>query len=298
MATAAATSTGRHRPVTSGERQAGLLFLRGLAVELSEGAVHIPGFPDAVVRIRAALADPDAGQTEILKIIGAEPGLALRVLQAANTAALFNSRIPLTDLRSAIARAGHRAVQSAALAFAVQQVRLAPALRSISEPLDLLWKESISVATLCQVIARRTPLSPDEAFVTGLLHGIGRLYIMIRAAGRSTPLNGDPAFEALVDRWHPAIGEVVLENWGFARAVSEAVGLKGNRDRCAGSGADLADVLIAGVALAPALLLPEKRIVDMGSVPSFGRLELTTEDCAAIVTHAEFQLGAVHDDLG
>jgi HD-like signal output (HDOD) protein len=281
MATVAATPAGLRRPATSAERNAALLFLRGLAMELSEGAVHIPSFPDALVRIRAALADPDGGQAEILEIVGAEPELALRVLQAANSPALFNSGIPLTDLRSAIARAGHRAVQSAAMAFAVQQVRLAPALRSISKPVDIWWEESISVATLCQAIARRTHSSPDEAFVTGLLHGIGRLYIMIRAADSSIPLNGDPAFEALVDRWHPAIGEVVLENWGFAR-----------------TGADLADVLIAGVALAPALLLPGNKIVDIGGIPAFGRLGLTSEDCAAMVTHAEFQLGAMHDELG
>lgn len=73
------------------------------------------------------------------------------------------------------------------MAFAVQQMRLAPALRSISKPLNVLWEESISVASICQVIARRTSVNPDEAFLTGLLHGIGRLYIMVRAVG----LQGD-----------------------------------------------------------------------------------------------------------
>ncbi len=291
-------SAGRRRLVKAEERSAARLFLRSLAAELSEGAVILPSFPDVVVRIRAALADPDAGQTETLEIACAEPRLAERLLHAANTTALCNVGPPVTDLRAAIARLGARSVQSAALAFAVEQVRLAPPHRSISRQLNSLWEEGISVAALCQAIARRTRSSPDEAFLTGLLHGIGRLYIMIRAADRSPSLIGDPAFEELADRWHPTVGKTVLENWGFSRAMSDAVGLQGDRDGGMGHAADLADVLIAGVTLAPALHHPETRLVGMEGIPAFARLRLTAEDCAAIVTHCEYQLGALNDALG
>jgi hypothetical protein len=52
------------------------------------------------------------------------------------------------------------------------------------------------------------------------------------------------------------------------------------------------------VALAPALRDPETRLVGMEGIPSFGRLGLTAEDCAALVTHVEYQLGALNDTLG
>jgi HD-like signal output (HDOD) protein len=298
MSLAPTASAGRRKPAKPDERSAARLFLRSLAAELSAGAVVLPSFPDVFVRIRAALADPDTGLTETLEIACAEPRLAERLLHAANSTALSHSRPPLTDLRAAIARLGTRAVQSAALAFAVEQVRLAPALRSISAPLKSLWEEGIAVAALCQAIARRTRLSPDDAFLTGLLHGIGRLYIMIRAVDRSPSLHGDPAFEEMIDRWHPTVGKAVLENWGFPRAISDAVALQGNFDPGVGEGTDLADVLIAGVALAPALRDPEMRLVATEGIPSFGRLALTAEDCAAITTHAGYQLGALNDALG
>src|SRR5271154_3078826 len=130
-----AAPASRRKPAKPEERSAARLFLRSLAAELSAGAVILPSFPDVVVRIRAALADPDCGLTETLEIAGAEPRLAERLLHAANSTALCQSGHPLTDLRAAITRLGHRAVQSAALAFAVEQVRLAPALRSISRQL-------------------------------------------------------------------------------------------------------------------------------------------------------------------
>ena len=307
MSNAATTSTGRPRdapptgrnPISTVEdKAAALQFLERLAAELSGGTVNLPCFPDVVVHIRVALANPDTRLIETVRIVGAEPRLAARLLQAANSAALNHSGKLLTDLRAAITRLGHSAVQSAAMAFAVQQVRLAPALRSIATPLKLLWEESIAVASIGQVIARRTRVSPDEAFLTGLLHGIGRLYIMIRAAGKSATLDGDRSLMDMIDSWHATIGKAVLENWGFAEAMSEAVGLQGDYEYGRKHVPDLTDVLIAAVVLAQALKEPEPRLVDMIGIHAFHRLGLTAEDCAAILKHAEYQLGSLHEVLG
>jgi len=124
--------------------------------------------------------------------------LAARLLQSANSAAFNISGKPLTDLRSAITRLGHQLVQSATVAYAVQQLKYTDSLRSIAKPLSELWNECISVAAVCQAVARRTKVSPDEAFLTGLLHGIGRLYIMVREVGHAGTLGTDHAF---LDLW-------------------------------------------------------------------------------------------------
>lgn len=171
---------------------------------------------------------------------------------------------------------------------------LAPALRSIAKPLNLLWEESISVASICQVTARRTKVSPDEAFLIGLLHGIGRLYIMVRAVGKSEKLVANQSFMDMVDGWHPAIGKAVLENWGFSEAMAAALGDQGDYDRGHKSEPDLTDLLIVSVALRE----PGPRTVDMDGIASFKRLGLTAQDCAAIMQHAEHQLGALHASLG
>jgi HD-like signal output (HDOD) protein len=288
--------TGTSAPVA--DRAAALAFLRNLAAEVSGGTVNLPSFPDVVIRIRKALADPDAKLAQTVKIIGAEPRLAARLLQAANSAAFNPSGKTLTDLKAAVTRLGYRGVQSFSMAYAVQQLRLAPALRSIAKPLNLLWEESITVASISQVIARRTPVNPDEAFLTGLLHGIGRLYIMVRAVGKSNAFHGDHCFADMIDGWHPAIGKAVLENWGFAEPMSDAVGLQGDSDHSGRSEADLTDILIAGVALTAVLRAPGPRTVDTSGIHSFRRLALTSQDCATILKHAEYQLGSLHATLG
>jgi HD-like signal output (HDOD) protein len=286
--------------ITSGadERASALRFLSALAAEVSGGTVNLPSFPDVVIRIRKALADPNAKLNQIVKIVGTEPRLAARLIQVANSAAYNPSGKSLTDLRAAITRLGHRPVQSSAMAFAVRQLRLAPALRSIAKPLNVLWEESISVASICQVVARLTKISPDEAFLTGLLHGIGRLYIMVRAVGKSEKFGSDPACMDMVDGWHPAIGKAVLESWGFPEAMAEAIGDQRELDRSWKAERDLTDVLIVGVELAVVLREPGPRTVAMDGVSSFQRLGLTARECAAILQHAERQLGSLHAALG
>ena len=212
-------------------RATALDFLSRLAAEVSKGIVDLPCFPDVVVRIRQALADPSTTPEKTVTIVGNEPRLAARLLQMANSAAFNPSGRPLTDLRSAITRLGYQVVQSAAVGYAVQQMKYAGPLRSIAKPLSELWKECVSVASVSQAVARRTTVSPDEAFLTGLLHGIGRLYIMVRAMGHAAEFGNDQVFLDMVSDWHAPIGKAVLENWGFAEEMCNAVGEQHDYDR-------------------------------------------------------------------
>jgi HD-like signal output (HDOD) protein len=280
------------------ERALALAFLSSLATEVSKGTVNLPSFPDVVTRIRKALSEPNVRLSEIVKIVGTEPRLAARLLQVANSAAFNPSGKHLTDLRAAITRLGHRPVQSAVMAFAVKQLRLAPALRSISKHLNILWEQSISVASICQVIAKRTKVSPEEAFLTGLLHGIGRLYIMVRSAGKSEKIFQDPAFREMIAGWHAAIGKAVLENWGFDDHMSEAVGDQADLEHQGKNDADLTDVLVVSVVLARVLRRPGPRSVDMEGIHSFKRLHMSSQDCSEVLRHAEHQLGSLHAALG
>jgi HD-like signal output (HDOD) protein len=102
----------------------------------------------------------------------------------------------------------------------------------------------------------------------------------------------------MVEGWHPAIGKAVLENWGFAEAMSEAVALQADYDHTGKSEADLTDILIVSVVLAMVLRQPGPRRVDMAGIHSFQRLGLTAQDCADILKHAEYQLGSLHAVLG
>jgi HD-like signal output (HDOD) protein len=285
------------RIVTPRERVDALEFLQGLSEEMSAGKVNLPCFPDVVVRIRRALDNPETHIARTVKIVGTEPRLAARILQTANSAVFNQSGKPVSDLRTAVTRLGTRLVQSSAMAFAVQQMRVAPLLKSVRGPLKELWEESISAATLCQLLARRTTVNAEEAFLTGLLHGIGRLYIMVRAASDPGKARYERSLLDLIDGWHPAIGQAVLENWGFPRAMAAAVGEQQNYGYTSKI-ADQTDILIAGLVLAAAARPGGARIIEGAEIKPFGRLGLRSEECRAMLAVTARHIGTLRGALG
>jgi len=277
---------------------AALQFLQGLSAELSKGTVDLPCFPNVVLKIREALADPQMSTDAVARMIGAEPRLAARLLQMANSAAVNAAGKRVTDLKTAITRLGHQMVQGAAMAYAVHQLKQAPSLAPIAEPLTALWKHSITTASICQVVARRTHVPPEEAFLTGLLHGIGQLYIMVRAVGYTTKSVDSDALAGLIADWHPVIGQMVLENWDMDRCIAQAVKDQYATSLPARAQPILSDILIVAMMLADVLISGAKRGEEIERSPSFQLIGLKAEDCGLIMTHASYQLDSLLEALG
>jgi HD-like signal output (HDOD) protein len=282
---------------TPQQRAAALAFLQALAAEVSAGSIDLPCFPDVVVRISMALADPNTSADHVVTVVGAEPRLAARILQTANSAAFNTSGKPLTDLRSAITRLGHQMVHGTAMAYAVHQMKHESALKSIVKPMTDLWNKSIAVASISRIVAKGTKHAPDEAFLTGLLHGIGTLYIIARATTQGTPLGGEHSLADLLAGWHASIGKAVLESWGFAEELCEAVGEQEDYDRRWRHQATLSDVLIASLLLAESLNTPEPHEGVTEGKSVFLTVGVRAEECPAILAEAEQQIRLVHEAL-
>lgn len=279
------------------ERGAALAFLQKLATEVSKGTVDLPCFPDVVIRISHALSDPNTTSDKVVTIVGAEPRLAARVLQTANSAAFNSSGKTLTDLRSAITRLGQQMVQSTAMSYALQHMKNEASLRTIAQPLSELWNKSIAVASICKFVAARTKVAADEAFLTGLLHGIGKLYIMARAVGADTGLGSGQSWMELIGGWQASIGEAVLQSWGFAEEMCEAVGDQNDVDRRWKHEARLVDVLIASLVLADARNMPEPRNFATEGINAFLSIGVTPADCGSILERAEEEISLIHQAL-
>jgi HD-like signal output (HDOD) protein len=176
-------------------------------------------------------------------------------------------------------------------------MRMAPLLKSIGGPLKELWEESISAATLCQLIARRTSVNADEAFLTGLLHGIGRMYIMVRAATDPRKARYECSLLELIDGWHPVIGRAVLENWGFPEAMAAAVAQQQDYGYTS-KVADQTDILIAAMVLAAAVRPGGSRTIEASQVKPFARLGLQAEEYRAMLTVTARHIDALRGALG
>lgn len=273
-------------------------FLKQITEDLSRGPLNLPCFPDIVPRVRKALSDPKSSAEDIVRIAGSEPRLAARLLQTANSAVFNPGGRPLTNLRQAVTRLGHHLVQSVTMAFAVQQMKAEPSLRPLAKPLNDLWQKSVAVASICQVLAERLRVPTDKVFLTGLLHGIGHFYIMVRAAAATKSIKYDRLLTDLVVEQHPSIGRAVLEKWGFEAVVCDAIGKQRDYQRKSNHAADITDVVIASVALAEALLEYQGDTTRCSGINAFADLGLSQGDIDNILKHTEHTLSSLQDSLG
>jgi HD-like signal output (HDOD) protein len=272
-------------------------FLNQLLEELRQGPLNLPCFPDIVPRIHEVLSDPDSGPDDVVRLAGTEPRLAARLLQTANTAVFNPSGKPLSTLRRAVERLGHQLVESVVMAFAIQQAKAEPALRGVAEPLGALWAKSVATASICQVIADRLKVPKDKVFLTGLLHGIGQFYILVRASQERVALAD--ALGDYATQHHPVLGRAVMEKWGFESIMCEAVGDQHQTNHRSRStrGADVTDLLIVSVLLADALITRRENLAHCAEVTSFAALGLSGDEAFAILQHTEHTLGSLKDAL-
>ncbi len=274
-------------------------FVAALAAELSTGKIDLPSFPDVAIRVRRALGDEKTTIDQVVRIVGSEPALAARLLKMSNSAALNRTGRQVTELRTAIARMGYNMVRSAAISFAMAQIRSSAGLKGLEKPLGELWRTSTYVAAFCYVLGKNhTTRNADEAFLAGLLHGVGRLYILTRTP-RFPALLGDVAsLEEIMRNWHANIAKAVLENWELNDELVQAVADQDDGAREHEGPADLTDILTCANMMAAYIDHPEHLVLNMSGVRSFRMLGLDEGNSANILAESRDEIEALRQALG
>jgi HD-like signal output (HDOD) protein len=298
MSTQPQTAQSQEETVPSAATSSAFAFVAELAQEVSKGRVELPSFPDVAVRVRKALADENVSNEQIARVVGSEAGLAARVFTLANSAALNRSGKTVMELKSAINRIGHNNVRTAAVSFAIAQLRRAGELKHISKELEQLWKEATLVAALSYAVASRVSgVNADESMLAGLLHNVGKIYILARAK-RHEALFKDPAALGQVLRdWHANVGKAIVENWGFPSHIADAIGEHENIDRLV-ERPDVTDVLTVAVMMSGFMDQDTDLELNMQGVKAFWRLGLDNAKCVHVMRDCSEEIAALRSALG
>ena len=284
---------------TGNTNKAAFEFVQFLAQELSSGKVELPSFPDIAIKVRKVLADDDVNLDMVVRVVGSEPTLAARLLQIANSAAVNRSGKQVTDLRSAVQRMGLNMVRSAAIAFAMAQMKKANELKGLEVPLAALWKRSTAVAAMAHVVARQlTKMNPDTALLAGLLHGVGELYILTRAHKHPSLFADKPAYDTIVRDWHVSVAQALLENWEMSEEIVKAVSEFEDMDRRHTGPADLSDVLTVAHLMVSYQDYPESIELNMQGVSARQRMALDGPAYTTILLESRDEIKELQEALG
>ena len=275
-------------------------FVRELANELSSNAIELPSFPDIALRVQKVLGDESISTERIVRVLGAEPMIAARVLTLANSAALNPGSKAVTELRAAVTRLGLDALRSAVIGFAIAQLRRARSFKGIERHLSVLWQHSVLVASLSFVIARRgAKVSPDTTMLAGLVHGVGKLYILTHSMRHPALFADQVMYQRIIRDWHANIAKALLESWHVAEEIVDAVHSYEDESRdLRGTSAVLADVLEVAEQLALCKDSPELMRERLQERRAAVRLGLDLELGQRLVAESAEELVALREALG
>ncbi len=206
-------------------------------MELSALAIRVartPGLgmlPQVTSQVLKMVDNPDLSPRQIGALIERDAGLASKLLKIANSS-FYGSAGKIKTVSQAISVMGMSAVRSTIVSQAYQQMT---AIRGASKRFDRLafWQHSLATASASRILAKlKGWRDPEEAFLAGLLHDLGRLVmdrflpseldrILTLALEKAIPLI--EAEREVLGYTHLEVGELLGEQWSLPSGLREAI---------------------------------------------------------------------------
>jgi HD-like signal output (HDOD) protein len=184
--------------------------------------------PSAAREALAVCDDPRAGVAELARVCEGDLAVAQGLLRYANSALVARpGQAPAASLREAIDRVGAGGVRGVLVDVSVAALLCAPGSRHATYTAQI-WTHAQRTAALARAAAPAFGASPDRAYAAGLLHDVGKLVVLDRAAalaaGRAYAAPSWPALRALLAALHEPLGALAVLRWGMGAEAARAVG--------------------------------------------------------------------------
>ncbi len=204
--------------------------------ELISGIKNLPTLPVVIARLAEMLADPETSVKRVTQLLAEDQALTAKLLKLANSA-YYGFAGQVGSVSHAVVMLGFGGVRDVALSASVIDLFHGHAGEGneLGElfPVAEFWEHSIATGVACRTLARTCKLGdPEEAFVAGLLHDIGKLIMLEHTADKLLDVlracrDGEQTFlqaEAGQGTSHAALGRLLVEQWKLPERISEPVG--------------------------------------------------------------------------
>lgn len=197
----------------------------------------LPTLPVIAVKLLQLTAAEDSTAGDVIKVLRGDQSLTAKILSLASSAAT-GVRGPVTTLEKAVPLLGFSTVRSIVLATSVFGCFAKPGqgARGTFDRMEF-WKHSLAVACAARLLARSKrslEIDPEDAFVAGLLHDLGKVALDTvfpkaydRIAAQADHGRGDIADSErdILGADHTVAGRRLAERWHLPRDLQETIWL-------------------------------------------------------------------------
>lgn len=193
--------------------------------EFIRGASRLPVLPKVTLRLIDALDSQESSSKEIAGIIEAEPALAARLLKVANSS-FYGQRGMISSIRNAVVVLGSKTIRSLALAVWTQSLRKQARSAAEAKLLTPVLSHGLATGVAARMLGERIDRDlGEDAFMSGLLHDIGRVALIAQlgadylsgildpAQKEGAPLHAKEA--AVLGFDHRDLGAALLASWSL-----------------------------------------------------------------------------------
>lgn len=183
----------------------------------------VASFPVAATKAMRLLDDPSSDMGAIEAALSTDVGLVTSILRVANCA-LYRPVTPIANVREAVARVGMRAVRDL-----VAGVAAMGAFKGATGAASRLRSHAVRVGAITRVLASEWAQDAvDDAFLTGLLHDVGKLlthqvgeldYAALPPEAADRPDAAHTFEQDALGYDHAVLGAHVLDHWRMPREV-------------------------------------------------------------------------------
>lgn len=263
-------------------------------------AVQLPSPPQTLLKLLTLCQSEDTGMNELSALVGSDPAMTAKVLAVAHSAAFHRTDAQALTLFQACSRLGTALIKVLVISESVLQTFNA-FRQAVGADLAPFWKHSLNVAVIARELAKRldTALS-DEAYLSGLLHDVGRLALMVAADADYQDLFDDDDDDELCQREqariamsHTQAGAWLLEKWHLDAALIESVAQHHADDVLLIDAKPLTRIVHLAHKLAAIPLNDLARVAHYA-----GAQGLSSDDMKAVLQTAALQVEQIARDLG
>jgi putative nucleotidyltransferase with HDIG domain len=190
---------------------------------------RLPAMPQILIKLLAHLQADDLGMTELAALVATDAGMTGKILTVANSSAYHRSSRQ-ASLEQSMMALGTDMIKILVIGDSVFQT-FSSFPNSGATDLRGFWKHSLATAVLAREIARRIGYAqPEEAYLAGLLHNVGRLALLATAPKEyayNFLAQDDEDLCAVEQRTlqitHAEAGAWLIERWQLDSFLADAV---------------------------------------------------------------------------